>query len=405
MEEIFLKSLKINKVRHLGEIDIQISENERKHLILTGKNGSGKTSVLEILKEYFEAVEINLIDFQLWESQAKSFKEALRLNDKHPARIKWQRDLENTLGYIEKYISIVPVFQNFDMIFNVIKQGQFMFAHFPAQRGGPIYEVAQGPKKLTLDSQPNSVTERHNHLFLQYLVNLKTERSFARDENDELSADTIDKWFVAFENVLKQLYGEDVKLAFDRKEWNFYLLIDGYERFDLNHLSDGYAAIISIISELLLRMEKYKNWSHDMQGIVLIDEIETHLHIELQKKVLPFLTAFFPKLQFIVTTHSPFVLSSVNNAVIFDLEKRERVEDLSGYSVENIIETYFDADQYSELLNKRVKEYEELSEKTQPNTVEVERLRELEKYFQKFPLNIAPELSLKLNTIRLKKIA
>ena len=142
-----------------------------------------------------------------------------------------------------------------------------------------------------------------------------------------------------------------------------------------------------------------------MQGIVLIDEIETHLHIELQRKILPFLTAFFPKLQFIITTHSPFVLSSVDNAIIFDLEKKQRIEDLSGYSVENIIETYFDADQYSEFVKKQVKEYEELSANTQRDAAQNKHFDELEKYFNKFPLSFAPELSLKINNIRLKKIA
>ena len=48
---------------------------------------------------------------------------------------------------------------------------------------------------------------------------------------------------------------------------------------------------------------------YDLQGIVLIDEIETHLHVELQKKILPFLTNFFPNIQFVITTHSPFILN------------------------------------------------------------------------------------------------
>ena len=52
MEEIFITKIKINKVRHLENIEITIDEKERKHLILTGKNGSGKTSVLNYLKQY-----------------------------------------------------------------------------------------------------------------------------------------------------------------------------------------------------------------------------------------------------------------------------------------------------------------------------------------------------------------
>lgn len=44
---------------------------------------------------------------------------------------------------------------------------------------------------------------------------------------------------------------------------------------------------------------------------------------------MPFLTSFFPNIQFIVSTHSPFVLNSIDNSVIYDLEKDIRVENLS----------------------------------------------------------------------------
>ena len=58
-----------------------------------------------------------------------------------------------------------------------------------------------------------------------------------------------------------------------------------------------------------------------LEGIVLIDEIETHLHLELQRSILPFLTEMFPNLQFIVTTHSPFVASGLENVVVYEPEK------------------------------------------------------------------------------------
>ena len=45
-----------------------------------------------------------------------------------------------------------------------------------------------------------------------------------------------------------------------------------------------------------------------ISGIVLIDEIDLHLHIEFQKEILPLLLKIFPKIQFIITTHSPFFI-------------------------------------------------------------------------------------------------
>ncbi len=52
MEQLFITNLTIKKVRHLKDISIPLSENQIKHLIFTGKNGSGKTSVIEALAGY-----------------------------------------------------------------------------------------------------------------------------------------------------------------------------------------------------------------------------------------------------------------------------------------------------------------------------------------------------------------
>lgn len=56
MERLFITDLTIENVRHLRNISIPLSENRIKHLILTGKNGSGKTSVVEVLSEYLNNV-------------------------------------------------------------------------------------------------------------------------------------------------------------------------------------------------------------------------------------------------------------------------------------------------------------------------------------------------------------
>ncbi len=209
------------------------------------------------------------------------------------------------------------------------------------------------------DVYPIEATARTN--FIQYIVNLKADQSFAREENDLKAVADIDAWFSKFEQGLKGIFeDENLILEFDRKEYDFNIVLSNREKFDLNTLSDGYSAIMSIVTELILRMENKSSRVYDIQGIVLIDEIETHLHIDLQRKILPFLTNFFPNIQFIVTTHSPFVLTSVENAVVYDLEKRILVEDLTGYSVNAIVEGYFGSDKYSDKLKQEVAEYEKL---------------------------------------------
>lgn len=64
MADTFLTGIEIKKVRHLQNISIPLSAEKRKHLILTGKNGSGKTSVLERLKENLEYLVSSQPEFE-----------------------------------------------------------------------------------------------------------------------------------------------------------------------------------------------------------------------------------------------------------------------------------------------------------------------------------------------------
>ncbi len=109
--------------------------------------------------------------------------------------------------------------------------------------------------------------------------------------------------------------------------------------------------------DLMIRMEKRteRKFRYDIPGIVLIDEIETHLHLALQKKILKLLTAMFPNIQFIVTTHSPFVLNSLDDVVIYDLEQRLLVENgLSDIPYDGIVEGYFNASVLSDKLKEKI---------------------------------------------------
>ena len=54
---IFIKEINISKLRHLENIDIILSENIKRNLIITGKNGVGKTTVLKAIKQYLKSIE------------------------------------------------------------------------------------------------------------------------------------------------------------------------------------------------------------------------------------------------------------------------------------------------------------------------------------------------------------
>ncbi len=243
---------------------------------------------------------------------------------------------------------------------------------------------------------------QHHRRRGQYHRNI---HSFARDDNEHETVAKISDWFKVFEDRLKSIFDDDtLKLQFDRKAYNFNIITGQGEPFNFNNLSDGYSAIISIISELILRMEAHDVKNYDLEGVVIIDEIETHLHVDLQKKILPILTDFFPKIQFIITTHSPFILSSIPNCTICDLETRIVTTDLSSYSYDALIESYFKTDKYSDEIKRKIIEFDNLTTLTSRTIEENEKLRNLRNYFAHAPKYLSKELLVKLQQIQLNEL-
>jgi predicted ATP-binding protein involved in virulence len=75
------------------------------------------------------------------------------------------------------------------------------------------------------------------------------------------------------------------------------------------NVSSGEAAVLCVFGEILRQADKLRNniQLQNIRGIVLIDEVDKHLHIKLQKEVLPQLFGLLPNVQFIISSHSPFV--------------------------------------------------------------------------------------------------
>lgn len=412
MEDVFISNIKINKVRHLENLEIPLSGEERKHLILTGKNGSGKTSVLLALKSIIADIENpkkkleesflgKLLSFQ---NELAGVNSRLAKNDEDQEEVllDWKNRIEDSLKTQSSKESAYFLLNDVQKFFHSLYENKFVFAFFPSNRVAE-FKLPLGPKKLNIRKY-YSIEERASQGFMQYMVNLRFNYLNATFNHNTVVASNIDSWVDKFESCLKQIFDDpSLKLQFDSDNFKYDIVLNNKEVFNLSILSDGFSRAIDIITELMMRMENNSSAFYNLQGIVLIDEIETHLHIDLQKKILPFLTSFFPKIQFIVTTHSPFVLTSIKDAIVYDLEHQEAIEDLSGYSVEAIIEGYFGSDKYSEALKAKVDEYEQLAKKDELSFSEERRYQSLKKYFDDLSDVFAEELKLKIQQIRMLK--
>jgi hypothetical protein len=103
---------------------------------------------------------------------------------------------------------------------------------------------------------------------------------------------------------------------------NVFLCVEGQE-VELGELSSGFLALVKIVQAIIAGYAAFTNevQLQNVRGIVLIDEIDAHLHAQWQTRILPTLKKLLPNTTFYVTTHSPLVLTQLENGEAYLLER------------------------------------------------------------------------------------
>ena len=406
MDATFMTALHIRNVRHLKNIQIPLSQEEQKSLILTGKNGSGKTSVLTALENFLEyAVSSNFYSQEQCESSIEHYKNLLAQpplseNDK----IKVEQNKESLAFWTDKLAfwtdGSVAEYSSYADLRAKYQNGNYILAYYGDRREIKV-NISDTIEKVDLKNV-YTLTDHPSRELVKYLVNLKTTEAFAQTSGNTQRAAEIKNWFSRFEEILRSIYDDDsLTLDFNIDTFKFTIHQKNREPFDFNTMSMGYAAVFDIIGDLIMRMEAQRRY--DIEGLVLIDEIESHLHVELQKKIVPILMKLFPNIQFILTTHSPFILNSTPNAVVYDLENSTLVKDgLTNLPYEGIVEGYFGVDLLSQELRKKFDEYRTLVNKPELTDADFARIAELELYLDEVPDYLALDFSEEYSRLKLE---
>ena len=156
--------------------------------------------------------------------------------------------------------------------------------------------------------------------------------------------------------------------------------------FELAQLSDGYRNLLALVLDFARRLAQANpNWPNPLEapGILMIDEIELHLHPRWQQKVIPALRAAFPNTQLIVSTHSPAVLTTVRREHIkllgADHQFEQIPDDVGTYGADNsrVLAEVFGADSRPGNIEtvKKLRAYLQLIEMRQHDTDEATNLR------------------------------
>ena len=173
-------------------------------------------------------------------------------------------------------------------------------------------------------------------LMLDWFKKMTVEKYQRQEEN--LSPNVaLDVVYSAMEKCFELATGfKDVKIRYNLKtnELDVYFTDGERKVLPLNQLSDGYKGTISLIADIAYRMailnpQLGSRILSEGDGIVLIDEVDLHLHPEWQQRILQDLVSIFPKLQFVVTTHAPAVVNTVKRDSLIMLTDEE-------YSLPNI---------------------------------------------------------------------
>lgn len=390
--ERYINKIRINELFHLKDIDIEISDKNAPHLILTGKNGSGKTILLNAIANYLDIIAKDTrLEFLEYEKNLASW-----INKKTGSDTEHVQERPMVKHYKQKIAELKgQVDISFDDVAKLVQdyqKGDFIIAFYQAARKADFIEP-KNPTKPELNGK-HSVRSVVTNQLLNFLSDLKIQEALARNEGKNADAEEIKAWLGDFEKVLRRIFDdENLKLEFNYRDYTFNIVTDG-KSFRFTQLSDGFVAVIEIVADLILKMQPTGSISSNFNkpGIVLIDEVETHLHLKLQKAIMPMLTALFPNIQFIVTTHSPFILSSLPNATAYDLEHREPISNLTEYSYQSLTEGYFGVSTDSDYARGRYNELKQLLDKGELSESERQTARQILEDIKKIPEATSPEL-------------
>ena len=169
-------------------------------------------------------------------------------------------------------------------------------------------------------------------------------------------------------------------------------------------LSDGYRSVLALAGDLIWRLiQAFPESDHplDEEGVVLIDELDIHLHPRWQRLIAGWLREQFPNLQFFVATHSPFVAASAGDDALtlrLTLEdgvtKVEKVETPVALSVDRILqsEAFGQLSPYSPSTQKDIDRYDALARKQKLSPDEKKEFTQLRAFMQRArPVGGPPE--------------
>lgn len=355
MRDFEILQLTINHIGAFEELNLQFKKGIKQKVnngkaeiyILTGENGTGKSTILEVITAFADPSKLTAkvhknhsdkANFHLRFGNFDFYKEEEIYNIEEVIskfeKGKWSNPFKipgaipgthrtSVEQYLHKWNNYQ--FEKFDFAifaysgYRRINQSDVNF----------INEISENPLINSLDLN-NSINPK---IILQWIANTKTKEALAFTRGDIKTADKYNRAIQQIESVVSQITDLKIEFYLEDNPLKVQVKVDDVN-LDFALLPDGLKSIISWIADLMMRMDRL-NWATDVDlfernFVLLLDEVEVHLHPAWQRKVLPIIQRLFPNAQIIVSTHSPFVTNSIDGAWIFKFKKQGSYSVLDG---------------------------------------------------------------------------
>ena len=374
-----IKSIEINnyKVFHNLKLDFN-----NKNAVLFGINGVGKSTVLSAINYIFRVFlnQVNPAQSKAFESfkdemvsvgfNRLEINATVRLKDTHllsrtyNVSVKNQRKVELTYPKFN-YIEFREQFRKLYLMSDDV--GMPIFVYYGTNRAvldipdrirGKHYFDKLSAIERAIDQQLDFRT------FFEWYREKEADEVIHARELDEL--EYVDPALNYVRKAIETMIGDVSNLRIKRNPVRMVVEKSGKE-IRLDMLSDGEKCTLALLGDLARRLILANPSAENPlegEGIVLIDEIELHMHPTWQRRILHVLNEVFPNIQFIVTTHSPQVLGEVNNdydiiSLMLDKDSNgialTKIPRMDGYDSNMILEEYMETSSESEVKKKLVK--------------------------------------------------
>jgi predicted ATP-binding protein involved in virulence len=336
----------------------------KRFTLIVGKNGVGKSSVLDALSVAFGAFLLGIPDATSRHIQkgevletSREFNGRLDFIHAYPAivaaegivpdpmtgqphQLKWQREVTNPRGR-----TTIRDARDIREIASAAYTAALAGANptLPMLSYYGTGRLWSEPKRIARKDRPSRFDAyRNSHEprvsagdLLEWLKRMRLNEFETEKPSPILSA-----WRQAVESC----FGEKIRVVYSPSRERIEVTFEtGKQAVAYENLSHGQRNILSMVGDIaykaiVLNPHLGAEAIRAARGIILIDEIDLHLHPTWQRLIIPALLRAFPGIQFVATTHSPFVIQSLSDGVMLDLDKRELDDRVHNLPIGDIIE-------------------------------------------------------------------